>query len=231
MTNYISIHEILDNILDHPLLKDLSFERAVNHAVHFIRILGMPRIFMEKTALIDIEEYRGVLPCDFHEMIQVRTYKQCDNKHYRTFRYSTDSFHMSESKNRSSDLTYKLQNNIIFTSIKDGRIEIAYRAFAVDDEGYPLIPDSSPFIRALELYIKKQYFTVLFDLGKIPQQVLQNTQSEYHWAVGQAQTDLVKLSIDEMQSLTNSLNTLVPRVTEHRRGFVEDGTQELIRNQ
>ena len=34
MDRYISIKQILDDILEHPLLKDITFERAVNHTVH-----------------------------------------------------------------------------------------------------------------------------------------------------------------------------------------------------
>lgn len=228
MIRYISIKQALDDILDHPLLKDVSFERAVNHTVHFIRIVGMPRAFNEKTELVTIENYRGMLPCNLENIIQVRTHNEC-NKSYRVFRYSTDSFHMSENKQDSYDLTYKVQGNIIFTSMKDGTIEIAYRALTVDSEGYPMIPDNSSFIRALELYIKKYYFNILFDTGKITPQVYNQVCQDYSWAVGQAQSDLVRPSIDEMQSITNSLNTLVPRVTEHRYGFVNDGTQEKIR--
>ena len=114
----------------------------------------MPKAFNEKTSLITIDNYRGVLPCDFDEMIQVRTH-DCTNHNHRVFRYSTDNFHMSRDKHESYDLTYKLQGNVIFTSLKDWIIEIAYRAIPVDEEGYPMIPDVSTFIKALELYIKK----------------------------------------------------------------------------
>lgn len=228
MDKYISLKQILDNILDHPMLKDVSFERAVNYCVHFMRIVGCPRMFEEKTALIEIEDYRGLIPCDFNDIIQVRTHSTCDRQNYGVFRHTTDSFHMSENKQKSFDLTYKIQGNIIFTSIKEGVIEIAYNSFAIDSDGYPMIPDNSSFIRALELYIKKQCFTVLFDLGKINPTVYNNVCQEYAWAVGQAQSDLIRPSIDQMQSITNSLNTLIPRVTEHSRGFVNDGTQEKI---
>lgn len=228
MDRYISVKQILDDILEHPLLKDVSFERAVNHTVHFIRIVGCPRIFNEKTELIEIKDYRGLLPCDYNKVIQVRKTGSCDHKH-DVFRHTTDSFHMSEDKHDSVDLTYKIQGNIIFTSMRDGTIEMSYEALAVDSEGYPLIPDNSSFIRALELYIKKQAFTVLFDLGKITPAVYNNVLQEYAWAVGQAQSDLVRPSIDQMQSLTNSLNTLVQRVTEHNSGFVNDGTMEKIK--
>lgn len=230
MIRYISLKQVLDDVLDHPLLKDVSFERAVNHTVHFIRKVGMPKAFNEKTELVTIENYRGLLPCDLDSIIQVRTHNECGDT-YRVFRYSTDSFHMSDNKQDSYDLTYKVQGNIIFTSMKDGIIEIAYRALAVDSEGYPMIPDSSSYIDALELYIKKKCFNVLFDTGKISPQVYNQVCQDYAWAVGQAQSDLVRLSIDEMQSLTNSLNTLVVRVNEHNRGFVNNGSMEKMRLQ
>lgn len=231
MDKYISLRVIMDNILDHPMLRDVSFERAINYTQSFMRIVGCPRMFEEKTALVEIEDYRGLIPCDFNDIIQVRTHSSCDRKNYGVFRHTTDSFHMSENKQDSFDLTYKIQGNVIFTSMKEGVIEIAYNAFAVDSDGYPMIPDNSSFIRALELYIKKQYFTVLFDLGKINQAVYQNVCQEYAWAVGAAQSDLVRPTIDQMQALTNSLNTLIPRVREHSSGFVNNGNTEVIKLQ
>lgn len=54
----------------------------------------------------------------------------------------------------------------------------------LDKDGYPMIPENSAFIKALELYIKKAWFTILFDMGKISQGVLFNTQQEYAWAAG-----------------------------------------------
>lgn len=227
MERYINIRQILDNLLNHPLLQDLSFERAVNYAVDFVRIVGCPRIFEEKTSTIKIENYRGKLPCDFHRMIQLRT---CACGRTTTFRYSTDSFHMSDDKHcNQPDLTYKIQGQVIFTSIKDGEIEIAYEAISIDEEGYPLIPDNSSFVKALELYIKKECFTILFDLGKITPQVYNNTLQQYSWAVGQAQNELVKPSIDQMQAIANSWNTLIPRTTSHASGFVSDGTMERLK--
>ena len=227
---YISIKVILDSLLHHPLLQDLTLERAVAYAVDFIRIVGMPPIFKEKTEEIEIRDYRGALPCDFYEMIQVRTnHYKCGHYVGGVFRYSTDDFHMSGHKHQQPEFTYKIQGRVIYTSIKEGDIEIAYRAIVVDEEGYPLIPDKSPFTRALELYIKKQCFTILFDLGKINQAVLTNVQQEYAWAVGQAQSDLIRPTIDEMQSITNAFNTLLPRVNEHSKGFITDGSMEKIR--
>lgn len=227
---YISIRQLLSDITEHPLLKDVSFERVVNYIVHFIRIVGMPKEFKETVENIEIKEYRGILPCDLESIIQVRTVPKCGDK-YKVLRYSTDSFHMSDKKQDSYDLTYKVQGNVIYTSMKEGTIEIAYRAIPVDSDGYPMIPDNSAFIRAAELYVKKQVFTILFDLGKITPQVYNNTCQDYSFAVGQAQSELIKPSIDEMESLKNSWCTLIPRTTQHKSGFVNNGVQEKIKNQ
>lgn len=232
MVNYISIRQVLDDLLDHPLLQDLSLERAVNYAIHFLQIVGVPNEFEEKTALIDIKDYRGCLPCDYYDMIQVRTYKEGEYCP-RVFRYTTDSFHLSPKKGDSDtwDLTYKLQNSIIYTSIKEGTIEIAYHAIKVDKEGYPMIPENSSFIQALELYIKKKVFTILFDQGKINNAVLQNTQQEYAWAVGQAQRDLTMPTIDQMESISNMWTQLLQRSNEHSKGMKSLGRREYIRVQ
>lgn len=217
MDKYISIKQILDNILSHPMLQDVSFERAVNHTVHFIRIVGSPRIFEEKVEKVTIEDYRGVLPCDVDSIIQVRTIP--NNGEYTAFIHSTDSFHMSSNKKSSSELTYKVQGDVIFTSMKEGDIEVAYTSIAVDNEGYPLVPDNSSFIRALELYIKKQQFTVLFDMGQINQAVFNQVCQDYAFAVGQAQSDLIRPTIDQMQAITNSLHAMIWNFKHHNTGF------------
>ena len=224
MDKYISIKVVLDDILEHPMLKDISLERAINHTIHFMRIVGCPNLFIEKSALVSIENYRGVMPCDFDEVIQIRT--KADNAgDYTVLRHTTDSFHMSDDKQQSLENTYKIQGNIIFTSFENGDIEVMYRAILVDDEGYPLIPDNSSFIRSLELYIKKMYFTVLFDLGKITPAVYNNVLQEYAWAVGQAQSDLIRPSIDQMQTIANSLNSLFPKKNMHSSGFINNGNK------
>lgn len=224
---YVNIRYILDRVMEHPLLRDINFEQVVAYTVDFMRIVGVPSIFTEKTEIITIKDYRALLPCDYHQMIQVRKING------PTFRYSTDSFHLSDCKDchQPSDLTYKIQGGVIFTSIREGDIEMAYEAIAVDEDGYPLLPDNSSFIRALELYIKKRWFTILFDLGKIQPAVLQNVQQEYAWAVGDCQTEFNRLSLDKAESFFNSWSTLIVRANEHYYGFKNNGSKERLKIQ
>lgn len=227
---YVNIRYILDRILQHPLMQDVTLEKAVAYTVDFMRIVGVPNMFMEKTEILEIKKYRAMLPCDYYQMIQVRKVNG------PTFRYSTDSFHLSEeckdpNHKYISELTYKIQGNVIYTSIEEGSIEIVYEAIATDEEGYPLLPDNSSFTRALSLYIKKEHFTILFDLGKIQPIVFNQVLQDYAWAVGDCQTEFNRLSLDKAESFYNSWRTLILRDNEHRHGFKNNGTKEYIKVQ
>ena len=202
-TGYISIKQILDDLLAHPLLRDLSLERALDHAIHFMRIVGMPKMFLEKVVKVPLREYRAQLPDDYYNIIQVR-----EANSNITLQHTIDSHHMGDDKNSLAP-SYRIQGNIIYSSLRDKELEVSYKALPIDEEGFPMLPDNSSFIKALELYIKKQYFTVLFDMGKITGQVLNNTQQEYAWYVGQCQSDLVRPTWDEMKSITNTWTNII----------------------
>ena len=207
-----SIKIVLDKALRHPLMQDLSLETAVDYAVDFLRIVGVPSMFSEKVIYLKVDDYRAKLPCDYYKVIQVRPIGR------PALIASTDNFFMGD-RYRDSNNTYKIQGNIIYTSLEDDTLELAYLAIDTDDDGYPLIPDNSSFTRALELYIKKMWFTILFDLGKITPAVLQNTQQEYAWAVGDCMTEFNRLSIDEMEAFSNSWRTMILRDHQHSSGF------------
>lgn len=241
MTQTTNIRRILDRVMRHPMMRDIPFETAVEYAVDFISLMATPALYEEKTAVIEVHDWRGQLPCDFVEMIQVRMagkqhcnrwYKCCD-KHIPmplTYRKSIGSFHMSDRKPSAAitgELTYKTQGMVIFTSTKDADVEIAYRAFATDDEGFPLLPDNPVFLRGLENYIKLQWFTILFDEGKISQQVMTNTQQEYAWAAGSAQSEFARLDLDDAETLANTFRTMLPRTHEHWKQFFTLGSREI----
>ena len=70
--SYTNIRLILDKIMRHPLMQDISLETAVDYVVDFMRIVGVPNMFMEKTEIVEVKKYRAMLPCDYYQMIQVR---------------------------------------------------------------------------------------------------------------------------------------------------------------
>ena len=221
----INIKQLIDKVRRHPMMADLSMEAIVDYAVDFLQIVGLPTAFMENTAVVEIKNYRGELPNDYMDMIQVRT----TTNPVVYYRYTSDTFHTSGNKVHSAPYTYKVQGDYIFTSEKDTTIEIAYLAIETDECGLPVLPDNAKFIRAIEAYIKYKHFTVLFDCGKITGQVLEKADQEYCWAVGACQSEFNRLTLDKAETVLNILNNIFSPTDLHSNGYANMGDKVIIR--
>lgn len=220
---YINIREVLSRVLRHPLLQDVTLEEAIQYVIDFIGLFGMPEFYTDKEADIDIEDYRGPLPCDLIEINMVKECKTNIPLRSMTSEFNPGGRYYHDVRHEPQ---FKVQNRVIFTSFKCGKIHISYKAIHVDDEGLPMIIDNTKFLKALELYIRCQVFTILFDLGKISQQSLNHTEQEYSWAAGQLEEEFKIPSMSEMQSLTNMLNQLIVRRDEFYNRFEALGNKE-----
>lgn len=228
MIQTTNIRRIMDRITRQKLMRDIPLETVVEHTVDFIELLGTPGLYLDKIAEVEVKDWRGPLPCDFNQMRQVRAKDK--NGVFVTYRYSDDSFHLSRDKSpmqMHGDFTYTLQGMVIFTSTKDVKLEISYRAFAVDEDGFPLLPDNASFLRGLEAYIKMKWLEQKYEEGSLPQAVMDRVDREYAWAVGDAQSEFSRLSLDQAETLFNSFKTLLPRNNEHWKGFFDNGAKEI----
>lgn len=229
---YINIRRILDELHRHPLLTGVTLEQVVSYTITFIGIFGMPKLYQDKEETIHIEEFRGLLPCDLISIKQVK-----ENKTGVCIRSMTDNFAPREHYDKNvgfkvpQELTFKTQGQVIFTSFKTGDITVSYKAIPVDGDGFPMLVDNPVFLKALEAYIKREVFTILFDMGKIQAAVLQNTQQQYAWLAGQLQSEFTIPSISEMESIKRSWCTLIQRTTSFNDGFRNNGNQEYIKLQ
>lgn len=208
--NFIRLEEVLSRIMRHPLMKDLSYEDGIQYTVDFLQTVGFPKMFISKQACIEIEEFRAVLPPDLVQIEQIK------NNQDNTYLKSMSSNIFDRDTNTQ---TYKVQGNILFTSFKEGHLDVFYKAIPIDDDNTPLIPDHPIFLKALELYIKKEWFTILFDLGKINHQILSNTQQEYAFKVAQCTNMFIIPSVSEMETITNMLNRALHSNKHFDQGF------------
>lgn len=229
---YTNIRRVLDELHRHPLLSDLTLEQVVSYIVSFIGIFGIPRLYQDKEEVLHIENFRAKLPCG---LISINQIKEC--KTGVCLRSMTDNFMPREHYDRSAgykipqELSFKTQGQVLFTSFKTGDVSVSYKAIPVDKDGFPLLIDNPVFLKALEAYIKREAFTILFDMGKITPAVLQNTQQQYAWLAGQLQSEFTIPSISEMESIKRSWCTLIQRTSSFNDGFRNNGNQEYIKLQ
>ena len=222
--DYINIRELLSRVLRHPLLQDFTFEQAIQYTLDFIGLFGFPDLYQDKEEVVHICDYRGKLPCD---LIEINMVKDC-----RTdipLRSMTSAFNPGGKyyNHLRQEPQFKTQGRVIMTSFPEGDIVISYKAIPVDDEGLPLLIDNSKYLKALELYVKCQLFTVLFDMGKLTPLVLNHTEQEYTWAAGQLAEEFKTPSEAEMQSITNMLNQIIVRKDDFYNRYERLGNKEF----
>lgn len=86
---YITLHVVHDRVAQHPLMSSIPFDAIVRYTVDFMRILGVPRVFVEKVAHETSDEHGRIkLPCDYIDLVQMRG-------RHGVYRYTSDSFHIA----------------------------------------------------------------------------------------------------------------------------------------
>lgn len=234
---YVKLIELIDRLKSNNIMADLNYEAVVIYVTDFFHILNSPKLLKDfKTDPdIEIKDYMGKLPCNFVKEVQVRMRHHNNDKAFIPMRKATDSFHPVGQQQcyqeGPSDITYTINNGMIYTSFRNGFVEMAYRGIVVDEDGIPMVPENFAIMRALIDYIKVQYYTILVENMKMPYQVLQMVEQRYAWSIGRASTQLHQMSLDEAENFTSIVNRLIPDLRQHDKYYSSLGTKEYLRVQ
>lgn len=231
-TNYIKIDEILSRLLRNPMLEGTTKEQVISYLVDFIGICKFIPLYEHREDTVKIKDYRGILPCDVISVDMVK-----DTKTGFCMRSMTDSYLTKNPSHDSccmrvenyGDKTWKIQGNIIYTSFKEGSVEIAYSTIPTDEDGFPLLMDNSKFLKAFELYIKKEIYSNLMEQGKLNINILNHTEQQYAWAVGQLQSEMVMPDMSEMQSIMAMMTSMFQNNNHFHNGFRNLGIGEQLK--
>lgn len=244
VTQYIRVHEVLSRVLRNPALrKHVTLESVIQYTTDFIAAVGAQDLFQDKEATLEIEDFRALLPCDCVAVLQVRdehtgicmrsmtgsfTPQPHEHRHDCCHPHHHPPYPIND-RHRHDNHTFKIQNSVIVCSFPKGKIRVAYKAIVVDEDGYPMVQDNPTYLKALELYIKKEVFTELMESGKLDLRIVQHAESEYYTKVSQLEEEMNTPSDSEMTSLINMWNTLIPRTTEFDNGYKSLGNREYLR--
>jgi hypothetical protein len=240
--NYKSLGEILWKVLKNPLCQELTYEEAAEYALEFLKLLGAPLIYLDKTKVLELTNYKAELPCDLLYVKGIRFDESCDTAQGSrpiAMRQATNIYHMNSDEfsnnngnflnHGNNEFTYNIQKGIIFTSMENGSLEISYEAIATDNEGYPLIPDHQKVFLGMEYYIMSRYLEPLYLTGKITDKAFEYIQQKRYFYMPSAFTSLTMPTLDRMESLMNGLNRLIVNTTAHQNFFKKAGEKERIK--
>lgn len=215
---YIPIKTIANRITKHPLLRDMNFSDIVSHTVDVLRLAKVPGQKVERICEKTLVEMKAQIPKDNENILSI-DYIRGDKQIPMVV--GSDGLHnhlskMDKARNNHSAYTYTINNGMINTNQRDGKILIKYEGLKVDEDGIPMIPDEISLIKAIDNYIKVQVFTVLVDLGKLPGGSLHRVEQEYAWYMGQAQSAFQGfVNEDEVESFLRGFKTLLPEGNGH----------------
>ncbi len=217
----ISIGEIIYRIQEHPLLKSVKKSDIVNHVKTVIELIGVPGLKKEVRVVLLVADYRVKLPEDFLERVASRAI--VDSSAIKVnMTHNTDDFAVYNKKIaeeiESENITtlnetlfsHKIVNGYLYTDFVQGEVELIYRAYEVDENGWPMIPKNESVVLAIENYIKSRYFGILADMNANYERAYQRAEQQYTWYIAQATTSLINIDPVEAEALGSRLIRMIP---------------------
>ena len=116
---------------------------------------------------------------------------------------------------------YFIKPGWIVTNKRTGFIKLAYKAIAVDERGYPLIPDLTSYQEAIYWYVVMKLTFPKFMSGKLTggnskyagkysRDTYFYTQQQWNFYRNQAYAEAMMPTADDMQNIKNDWNKLIP---------------------
>jgi hypothetical protein len=232
---YVSIERVIENVIrDTGFTTELEWIDVLEWTYRACELIGSKNTYIMKVtdgnsdlnhfSPIEIVNGRGTLPSDFHQLYQAREY--CMNRPMRSSQYNYLISTHSPDYYAGSDLTYNINNDYIFTSFQEGKVELAYYAFPIDEKGYPMVPNDERYIQAVESYITHRITTKLWMQDKMSTDKQKYWEAEWLFYVNSARSKDNVLTVDQAESLKNQLLRLVQRPTQYNRAFLTLGYAE-----
>jgi hypothetical protein len=137
--------------------REINYQDMYSWIADGLKHIGAYYQFTHKTADIEIEDYKGELPCDFYAMVRYMGSNQSTDSIFSNSYLIGDSDTTVENTSNNTN-NYKINHNIITVGFREGTFSIQYLAFPLDDEGLPMVPDNEEYRNAL-------YWKIIFHLG------------------------------------------------------------------
>jgi hypothetical protein len=235
---------------DYGFEDDLDWMTAIDWIGDALDMIGATTPLIKKTTdgnakfghydPIEICNHRGDLPCDLAQINSVREYttKTSMTEASNTFHVGANAdvdttvspylnnetlSSATETENTTryaQPLQYEINGGKIFTSFKDGQVEMSYWAYPTDDRGFPLIPDEIYFKNACSNYVAHKLSRKLAGRNQYNPQMAQQIEQDWLFYVQAAKSKAIMPSIDKMESIKNQWLRLIPQVNEHDSHFV-----------
>lgn len=147
------------------------------------------------------------------------------------------SVNFTRAKDNPDRVEYFIKPGWLVTNRSKGFVKLAYKAIAVDERGYPLIPDLSSYQEAIYWYVVMKLSFSKWMKGTLGgrgvnagQNMYTYMQQQWNFYRNQAYAEAMMPTADDMKAIKNEWNRLVPEFESDDTFFKDNNKRELIYN-
>jgi len=121
---------------------------------------------------------------------------------------------------------YIIQDGEIITTMKEGELELTYKAFPLDTNGFPKIPDNPKLIELVKWSILERAGIKLWYEDKITERKYNHIESKYLYYKKAASNQLKINSIPEMEAFKNRFMRINNDMNLYKNDFINYGYKD-----
>ena len=226
---YCSAKEIISRVYrDLNLQEEARWLDMIEWIGEGLEYIGTTVQYQKKFKEMEIVNHRVFLPCDLVHIDQVT--------HNKIAMVQTNSTVLSRKtevdKTNSGDKqmvhrdSFTIQGDCIITGFKEGTINVYYIGIALDDEGFPLVPDTPRYKDALFHYIVYKLKLGGGVSGTVPLQELDYWTRLKINKMAAARAELAMPTISEQEAMGRKNLRLVMDMHSFDKLFVSDDLRQ-----
>ena len=217
--NYTTIRTVIENIQrDTEYDHNLNLYDVAEWTWKAMDLIGAKVALDSKETEIEIEDHVGELPFAFKSINGIRLSTSKLNAVAASDDFFKTNWELDSSSMLGTD-TYKINNKFIFTSFKEGLIQLSYNAIKLDDKGFPLVPDETRYLDAVEAYIRYKMDYRMYRSGLISRTIYEESKQHWFYTCKSAFNKMVTPNVDKAEALRKQLSKMLDNRQAHNSGF------------
>lgn len=233
---FISVKNIIEGIYrDYEHSSELPIWDVVEWAAEALEFIGAGTQYIDDVEELCVVDHKACLPTRFHSLHQISyggvplTYASgtlepsnidstgeniIDGKEV-----DEDNFPLLNNRTVNQGHTYYINDNYLITSLEEGCVLMSFKSIAVDEDGFPKIPDNISYRKAIQIYVQMMLDRKDWRAGRLPQGAYIESKQDWQWYVGQARASALMPNVDKMEAIKNQWVKLKPNMNANRNFY------------
>ena len=229
---YVTVDYLIERLYrEQPFLKNrINKDEVMEFIYDAMLAIGVTLPFEFKTATLDVVDYRAELPHNILQLEGVRRTSDDAAMLKMTGLYPTT---LDSLNSPGAMLAYRIEGGYIFSSIEGGEeaIEVSYKAFPIDNCGYPKVPDAPRYLKGVLSYIIERLAYRMYMADELSERKYNRIEQEWLFYVMAAANDIRLPDYDTAESWKSQMQRMISSSNHHAYGFKYLNTPEKLNTQ